>query len=154
MLWARSAGPTMVPRPFSRSALEGHHPQRQRSLRDHPGTGGLVLWCAAAQLLFFRRLADVSHCLSKVTPSELAARSGLQIALELNRWRFLVELDADEHSPWAVSSGVRRQACVVCVESALCIGRYANVVFVGFANALQDVDEPLRGWHPAFATKR
>jgi len=91
--------------------------------------------------------------LTEVSTRELTAGAGFQIALELNRGFLFVELDADEPSPWPMSSRVWRQPSVVRMEAIVGIGRHANVVLLGLLNALQDVHEPFRLLHAIDATK-
>lgn len=44
-----------------------------------------------------------AHRVTKVATRELAPRASLQVALELQRWLLLVDLDDDERAPWAVA---------------------------------------------------
>lgn len=58
-----------------------------------------------------------SSMLAKVTPCEFASGSGFEIAFELHRRFFLVELDDDEHAPWPKLLGVSGKAFVVVDQS-------------------------------------
>jgi hypothetical protein len=83
-----------------------------------------------------------SDCLSEVAPSELSARTRLQVPLEFDRWRLFVELDHHQRSPGTMSGCVWGQSVVVRRQPGVWVRRDPHVIFVWTADALQDVDKP------------
>jgi hypothetical protein len=85
---------------------------------------------------------------AKVPLRKGAARTGLQIALELDSPLLVRELDGDVENPRAVARGVGATAGVVVSEAGADVVCEADIWTARIAHTAQDVDDAPR-WHAA-----
>ena len=79
----------------------------------------------------------------EVPLGERSSRTGLEVAFEPKRRRFVGKLDRHNDVPRSMANGVAAGTIVVPVEAFVHIARDTDVVASGIAFAAQNVDEPL-----------